>query len=104
MGINEIVAESIVNKLSALLKKKVAVASPVGDILASSDLAETGKNYEQLRQAADGSQEIETMGPASKTTLSQGIIVPIFYGGENRNNNTLGQSSFTGRSQDRQST
>src|SRR5258708_6173351 len=82
MGINEIVAESIVNKLSALLKKKVAVASPVGDILASSDLAETGKNYEQLRQAADGSQEIETMGPASKTTLSQGIIVPIFYGGE----------------------
>ncbi len=82
MNINEIIAESIVNKLSALLKKKVTVSSPSGDVLASTELSETGKNYDQLRIAAEQKKETETSGPASKTTLPQGLIVPILYSGE----------------------
>ncbi|MBX4187159.1 MAG: helix-turn-helix domain-containing protein [Candidatus Doudnabacteria bacterium] len=81
MEINEIIAEGIVNKLSGILKKKITVANPNGDVMASTDLAETGKNYEQLRQVAESRKEIESSGPASKTTLAQGIIVPVLYGG-----------------------
>ncbi|MBX4191711.1 MAG: helix-turn-helix domain-containing protein [Candidatus Doudnabacteria bacterium] len=82
MDINEIISESIVNKLSTLLKRKITVADPQGNVMASSDLAETGKNYDQLRQASEQKSELETAGPATKTTLSQGLIVPIMYGGE----------------------
>ena len=45
MEITELTAGSIVNKLGTLLKKKVSVADRQGDILASSDLAETSKKY-----------------------------------------------------------
>lgn len=81
MDINEIIAEGIVNKLSTLLKKKITVASPSGDVLASTELSETGKNYDQLRLSSDQKKELETPGPASKTALAQGLIVPILYGG-----------------------
>jgi carbohydrate diacid regulator len=82
MDITELIAENIVNKLSALLKKKITVANLRGDVLASTDLAETGKNYDQLREATEKMKEIEVTGPATKTSLSEGIIVPISYGGE----------------------
>jgi carbohydrate diacid regulator len=82
MILNEIIAEGIVNKLSSLLKRKITVSNPRGDVLASTDLSETGKNYDQLRQAAETKEEIESVGPATKTTLAQGLIVPIVYGGD----------------------
>ncbi|MGE5392808.1 MAG: helix-turn-helix domain-containing protein [Candidatus Saccharibacteria bacterium] len=82
MEINELIAENIVNKLSALLKKKITVGNARGDVMASTDLAETGKNYEQLRQAADNGQELEITGVPTKTLLGDGLIVPIHYGGE----------------------
>jgi sugar diacid utilization regulator len=82
MELNEIIAENIVNKLSALLKKKVSVANSRGDILASSDLAETGKNYEQLRQAVENKHELETTGPINKINLGEGLVIPINYGEE----------------------
>ncbi|HYE22385.1 MAG TPA: helix-turn-helix domain-containing protein [Verrucomicrobiae bacterium] len=82
MQINEIIAENLVNRLTALLNKKVVVSNDRGDVLASSDLSETGKNYEQLKQAVDTQKEIETTGPASKTTLGQGMVSPISYSGE----------------------
>ena len=82
MEINEIIAEGIVNKISTLLNKKIMVANPRGDVLASTELAETTKNYEQLSGAAEAVKEVETAGPASKTALPQGLIVPIQYGGE----------------------
>lgn len=82
MELSEIIAENIVNRLSALLKKKITVANMRGDVLASSDLSETGKNYEQFKQAVDTKKEIESAGPATKTTLSEGIIIPIHYGEE----------------------
>jgi carbohydrate diacid regulator len=82
MDITELVAENIVNKLSALLKKKITVGNLRGDVLASSDLAETGKNYEQLKESVDKNSEIEATGPATKTSLGEGLVVPISYGGE----------------------
>jgi carbohydrate diacid regulator len=79
MELNEIIAENIVNKLSTLLKKKVWVANSRGDILASSELSETGKNYDQLKQVLETKKEFEIQGPASKTSLPQGLVVPILY-------------------------
>lgn len=79
MELNEIIAENIVNKLSEMLKKKVWVANYLGDVLASSELSETGKNYDQIKQAVDAKMDIEISGPASKTNLSQGLICPVFY-------------------------
>ncbi len=88
MDLTELIAENIVNKLSALLKKKVTVGNLRGDVLASTDLAETGKNYDQLKQAGDQGVELEVQGPASKTSLSEGLIVPIIY------NNSISGSVF----------
>lgn len=79
MELSEIIAENVVNKLSALLKKKITVANIRGDVLASSDLAETGKNYDQFKQASEAKKEIETAGPATKLTLPEGVIIPIKY-------------------------
>jgi carbohydrate diacid regulator len=82
MVLNEIIAENLVNRLSALLNKKITVGNSRGDILASSELAETGKNYDELRKVAEGHKETETKGPQTKTTLPQGIILPITYSNE----------------------
>ncbi|HYC80085.1 MAG TPA: helix-turn-helix domain-containing protein [Candidatus Binatia bacterium] len=82
MDLTELIAENIVNKLSALLKKKITVGNLRGDVLASTDLAETGKNYEQLKEAIDKSSEVEVKGPASKTSLSEGLVVPIVFNNE----------------------
>ncbi len=79
MEINEIIAENLVNRLTTLLGKKITVANQRGDVMASSDLSETGKNYEQFRKAIDTTSEVETAGPASKTELAQGLIIPLTY-------------------------
>jgi carbohydrate diacid regulator len=80
MELNELTAENIVNKLSALLKRKVSVADENGAVLASTDLSETDKNYEQLRKVVESKSEVETSGPATKISLPQGLIVPISHG------------------------
>jgi carbohydrate diacid regulator len=78
MEINEIIAENLVNKLSALLAKKVIVANTQGEVLASTELPETGKNYDQIRQSLEKStNDVEVGG--SQTGLPQGLIVPILY-------------------------
>ncbi|MBX4188460.1 MAG: hypothetical protein KW793_05030, partial [Candidatus Doudnabacteria bacterium] len=82
MELTELIAENIVNKLSALLKKKITVGNTRGDVMASSDLAETGKNYEQLKETVDTGKELEVKGPPTKTTLGEGIVVPISYSSE----------------------
>jgi carbohydrate diacid regulator len=82
MEMTEIIAENMVNKLSALLKKKITVANTRGDVLASSDLSETGKNYEQFREASESNKELETGGPATKTTLAEGLVIPVSYSEE----------------------
>jgi carbohydrate diacid regulator len=81
MELTELIAEHIVSKLSVLLKKKISVANPRGDVLASSDLSETGKNYDQLRQAAEAGKEMEIGTDATKSLLGQGLVVPITHGG-----------------------
>ncbi|HEX5430212.1 MAG TPA: helix-turn-helix domain-containing protein [Patescibacteria group bacterium] len=82
MELGEIIAENIVNKLSSMLKKKITVSNSRGDVLASSDLSETGKNYEQFRQAVDAKKELESAGPATKTSLGEGVVIPINYSDE----------------------
>src|SRR3989344_6092041 len=79
MELNEIIAENIVNKLSSLLKKKIWVANSRGDVLASTELSETGKNYDQLKAVLDTKKETESPGPASKSTLPEGFIMPLVY-------------------------
>jgi len=79
MELNEIIAENIVNKLSSLLKKKIWVANSRGDVLASTELSETGKNYDQLKAVLDTKKETESTGPASKSTLPEGFIIPLVY-------------------------
>ncbi len=81
MELNEVIAENIVNKLSTLLKRKITVANTRGDVLASTDLAETAKNYDQFTEAVSEKMEMDVPGPATKTTLSEGLIVPIVYSG-----------------------
>lgn len=82
MDLTELIAENIVNKLSALLKKKITVSDLRGDVLASSDLAETGKNYEILRQAAESQKETESISDPNQNPLGEGLIIPISYGGQ----------------------
>lgn len=82
MEMNEMLAENIVNKLSALLKKNVWVANPWGEVLASTKLSETGKHYDQLKEVMDTKKEIEVQGPGSKVRLPQGLIIPILYSNE----------------------
>lgn len=82
MELTEIIAENIVNKVSSLLKKKISVGDLRGDVLASSDLAETGKNYDQLRQVVEAKKEMEVTGTASKTNLGEGLVMPINYNNE----------------------
>lgn len=82
MDLTELIAENIVNKLSALLKKKITVGDLRGDVMASSDLSETGKNYEVLREAAETQKEIEVTGQAGKISLGEGLIVPVSYSNE----------------------
>src|SRR3989344_6534675 len=78
MELTDLIAEGIVNKLSVLLKKKITVANAAGDALASTELSETGKNYEQFQEAMEKG-EMEVSGPATKITLGSGLIVPLAY-------------------------
>ncbi|MBI2355856.1 MAG: helix-turn-helix domain-containing protein [Candidatus Doudnabacteria bacterium] len=82
MEITELIAENIVNKLSTLLKKKITVADTEGEVLASTELSETGKNYEQFKKVIYAKKELEIEGQATKTTLGTGLIVPVNYNNE----------------------
>lgn len=82
MELTDLIAENIVNKLSTLLKKKITVADTTGQVLASTELSETGINYEQFKKAIDTKKELEVEGQPSKTLLGTGLIVPITYSGD----------------------
>lgn len=82
MELTDLIAENIVNKLSTLLKKKITVADTTGQVLASTELSETGKNYEQFKKAIDTKQELEVEGQPSNTLLGTGLIAPITYSGD----------------------
>ena len=85
MQLNEFVAETIVNKIASLLGREVVFADINGNVLASTDLAKTHKNYTQLHQAAQSGKvtevEQEQLGYI-KDPLAQGVILPLTYGGE----------------------
>jgi len=79
MELTELIAENIVNKLSGLLKKKITVANLRGDVMASTELSETGKNYDQFKDAIESKKETEIAGTLTKNTLGTGLIIPITY-------------------------
>lgn len=81
MLIDEQLGETLVNKLSTLLKKRIMVFDLSGDVVASSDLAETGKNYNQVLAAIETNKEIEISKVGLKK-LNPGIVIPLTFSGE----------------------
>jgi len=85
MQLNEFVAETIVNKIASLLSREVMLADVNGNVLASTDLAKTHKNYTQMHQAAQSSN-ITEVGKEDvgyiKDPLAQGVILPLAYSGD----------------------
>jgi len=85
MQLNEFVAETIVNKIASLLSREVMLADVNGNVLDSTDLAKTHKNYTQMHQAAQSSN-ITEVGKEDvgyiKDPLAQGVILPLAYSGD----------------------
>ena len=52
-----------------------------GDVMASTDLAETGKNYDQVLKAIETNMEIEITNSGPKK-LSPGFVIPLVYSSE----------------------
>lgn len=82
MEITDVLAESLVNRLSALLKKKIMITGLDGDVVASTNLLETGKHFEQFKEATDKNKEIEIQESFGKNSMPQGIILPVSYNNE----------------------
>jgi carbohydrate diacid regulator len=85
MPINEFIAETIVNKIAALINREIIIADLFGTVLSSTDLSKTGLQYSQMQQAAEGNLTIEVnIDEASftKNPLGNGVIVPLVYNGE----------------------
>ncbi len=85
MQINETIAETIVNKIFTILGKEVVLSDAGGNVLASTDLSKTHKNYTQMQQAAHSGKNLE-VGKEEfgfiKDPLPAGIIIPLTYSGE----------------------
>src|SRR5579884_1285049 len=85
MQLNEFIAETIVNKISSLIGKEVMLSDPNGNVLASTDLSKTHKNYTQLHQAIQ-SGKITEIGKEDfsfiKDPLNPGVVLPLSYSGE----------------------
>lgn len=85
MQINEIIAETIVNKIFSILGKEIVLADVSGNVLASTDLSKTHKNYTQMQQSAQSGKILE-VGKEEfgfiKEPLPVGIIIPLTYSGD----------------------
>ncbi len=85
MQINEIIAETIVNKIFAILGKEIVLSDAGGNVLASTDLSKTHKNYSQMQQAAHSGKVMEVGQEGIgfiKEPLPMGVILPLIYSGE----------------------
>lgn len=85
MQINEIIAETIVNKIHAMIDKQVLMGDSFGNVLAGTDLNKSGVNYSILQRAFQSSEPIEVTKEDfsfTKNPLGQGIIFPLSYQGE----------------------
>ncbi len=85
MPINELVAETIVNKIAALINREIIITDTFGTVLASTDLSKTGLQYTPMQRAAELNQVAETVKDESsftKNPLENGVIIPLIYNGE----------------------
>ncbi len=82
MELDEQLAEILYNKLTTLLKKKVVLFNAHGEVMASPDLAEMGKNYEEIRKAINSKVTAEPSDLGGKKP-NGGVIIPLTYSDEN---------------------
>ncbi|MDB4939700.1 MAG: hypothetical protein JWO40_125 [Candidatus Doudnabacteria bacterium] len=85
MPINELIAETIVNKISSLINRAVIISDPLGTILASTDLTKTGLQFTAMQRAAETNTNLEVTKEDfsfTKNPLETGIIIPLVYNGE----------------------
>lgn len=85
MPINELIAETIVNKIAGLINREVIISDPFGTVLASTDLSKTGLQYSVMQRAVESNQTIEVTKEDfsfTKNPLEVGIIAPLVYNGE----------------------
>jgi carbohydrate diacid regulator len=85
MLINELLAETIVNKVAALINREILFTDVSGNVLASTDLAKTNAHYSQMQRAAESGQAMEVVKDDfsfSKYPLDSGVILPLTYNGE----------------------
>ncbi len=85
MPINELIAETIVNKISALINREVIISDPAGNVLAGSDLSKTGLHYSPMQKAAELNQILPITKEDSsftKNPLEIGVMVPLTYNAE----------------------
>jgi carbohydrate diacid regulator len=85
MLINEILAETIVNKIASLIKREILFSDIGGNVLASTDLAKTGTHYSQMQRVAETRTQAEVTKDDfsfTKHPLESGVIVPLIYNNE----------------------
>lgn len=85
MPINELIAETIVNKISSLINREIIITDPLGVVLASTDLSKTGLNYSIMQRSAESKQSIEINQDDfsfTKNPLGNGVALPLNYNGE----------------------
>src|SRR5258708_18743136 len=83
--VNELIAETIVSKISALINREVIFTDPSGMVLSSTDLSKTGLHYSIMQRAAESRQNLAISQDDSsfaKNPLANGIAIPLTYNGE----------------------
>ncbi len=85
MLINELLAETIVNKVASMINREIVFTDTGGNVLASTDLSKTHAHYSQMQRVAESNQaqpvEKEDFS-FSKYPLDLGIVLPLNYNGE----------------------
>ncbi len=85
MPINELIAETIVNKIAALINREIIIADPSGMVLASTDLSKTGMQYSPMQKVAETNHILEINKEDfsfTKNPLEIGAIVPLVHNAE----------------------
>jgi carbohydrate diacid regulator len=85
MIINELLAETIVNKVASMISREIVFTDTGGNVLSSTDLSKTHAHYSPMQRAAEGNQTVEVSTDDfsfSKYPLESGVVVPLSYNGE----------------------
>jgi carbohydrate diacid regulator len=85
MQLDELVAETIVNKIAGQLHKEVMLTDLEGDVLASTDLAKTHKNYSKINEAIQKGKITDVVKGENNLVsdpLATGVILPLMHNNE----------------------